>query len=147
MRPMQIQKSAAVFISHSWSYSEHYDKLAEWLFDLVWSGRGYDVKYHNTSIPATDPIHYAQNVQQLRAAIYDRIAISNVVVIPTGMYVNYSKWIQEEIGGANSFGVPILAVDPWGQERKSSVVSNAASEIVGWNSDSVANGVWRLTQY
>ncbi len=39
---------------------------------------------------------------------------------------------------------PILGVNPWGQERKSSVVATAAKETVGWNSKSVVDGIWRL---
>jgi len=26
-----------VFISHFWAYSNHYDRLAEWIFEEVWS--------------------------------------------------------------------------------------------------------------
>ena len=61
-----------------------------------------------------------------------------------GMYANYSEWIQKEIDGANAYNKPILAVNPWGQERKSSVVHSACSKMVGWNSKSVVNGIWNL---
>jgi hypothetical protein len=60
------------------------------------------------------------------------------------MYANYSKWIQKEIEGAKYYGKPILAVNPWGQERKSSTVQAAADRYVGWNSKSVAQGIWDL---
>ncbi len=66
------------------------------------------------------------------------------IVIPLGMYANYSKWIQKEITGASSYAKPILGVDPWAQQRSSSVVANAAKETVGWNSKSVVGGIWRL---
>lgn len=36
---------------------------------------------------------------------------------------------------------PIIAVEPWGSERTSVVVKNAANAIVGWNAKSVANAV------
>ena len=67
-----------------------------------------------------------------------------MIVIPLGMYASYSKWIKKEIDGAQSYTKPILGVNPWGQERKSSVVAAAAKETVGWNSKSVVGGIWRL---
>ena len=67
-----------------------------------------------------------------------------MIVIPTGMYANYSEWIQKEIDGADAYNKPILAVNPWGQERKSTVVYSACSKLVGWNSESVVDGIWKL---
>jgi len=60
------------------------------------------------------------------------------------MYASYSKWIGKEIDGAAVYGKPILAVDLRGAKRTSSVVGNAASSFVAWNSSSVASGIWEL---
>jgi len=98
----------------------------------------------NYSVPKNDPIHNATSDRQLREAIYAQISRSHVVVIPTGMYAQYSKWIQKEIEGAQLYQKPILAVNPWGQHRKSSVVANAAAKLAGWNSKSVVEGTWSL---
>jgi hypothetical protein len=141
---MTIQ--TAVFISHSWSYSDHYDTLAEWIFEESWNSGETPLEFVDRSIPRDDPIHYAENEEQLRAVIYERINQSSVIVIPTGMYANHSYWIQKEIDGALNYHRPILAVNPWGQERKSSVVAEAAQASVGWNKDSVINGIWKLRQ-
>lgn len=135
---------ACVFISHSWSYSDHYETLAEWIFGEQWDANGVPIQFVDSSVPKDNPIHYAPNEQALRAAIYRRIAVANVVVIPTGMYANYSRWIEKEIDGARQFRKPILAVNPWGQERKSSFVGNAASLNVGWNKKPVVQAVWDL---
>lgn len=134
----------SVFISHSWSYSGHYNKLAEWIFQDKWNLNGTPITFLDTSVPQDDPIHFARNDQELYAGILERIAASNVVVCPTGMYSHYSKWIRKELDGANSLGVPILAVNPWAQQKAASVVSGAASQTVGWTSKSVINGVWQL---
>ena len=61
-----------------------------------------------------------------------------------GMYANYSKWIQKEIDGASDYGKPILAVNPWAQERSSSIVGDVATKKVGWNKKSVISGIWEL---
>jgi len=133
-----------VFISHSWAYSEHYDRLAEWIFGEVWSVGTQRVHFFDTSVPRDNPIHYAPSDAALKNAIYARLQSSHVVVIPTGMYASYSKWIGKEIEGAKLYNRPIVAVDPWAQERTSSVVAEAAKETVGWNKQSIINAVWRL---
>jgi hypothetical protein len=135
----------SLFISHSWLYSDHYNSLCRWIFGEPWNYNGTPITFLNHSVPKEHPIHYAPTDWQLRDAIYDRIIQSDVVVIPTGMYANYSKWIGKEIEGAQIFGKPILAVNPWAQERNSSVVQMAANETVGWNKQSVINGIWRLS--
>lgn len=133
-----------IFISHSWSYSGHYDSLANWIFQENWNVSGVPLIFENFSVPKSDPIHFANSEAQLRGAIYTKITLSDVVVIPTGMYANYSTWIQKEIEGAVSFAKPILAVNPWGQEKKSAVVAQAAKKLVGWNKQSVIDGIWNL---
>jgi len=133
-----------VFISHSWAYSGHYDRIAEWIFEDAWWLNGQRIQFFNTSVPQDNPIHFAPNENALQQAIYERIVNSHVVVIPTGMYANHSKWIQKEIDGAKLYRRPIVAVDPWAQKRASSVVAGAADESVGWNKQSIINAVWRL---
>ncbi|GGM11841.1 hypothetical protein GCM10011534_37460 [Pseudooceanicola nanhaiensis] len=133
-----------VFISHSWTYSNHYDKLAEWIFEEYWSINGVRLNFFNTSVPKDNPIHFAPSDKALQTAIYERIAKSDVVVIPTGMYSNHSKWIRKEIDGSALYHKPILAVDPWAQKRASSTVMSASTRAVGWNKQSVIDGVWNL---
>ena len=41
-----------------------------------------------------------QPTHALEAAILRRIDVSDIVVVPTGMYSSYSKWIGKEIKGA-----------------------------------------------
>lgn len=136
-----------VFISHAWSYSGHYDTLADWIFNNNWSVGQASLNFRNFSVPKNDPILDANNDTQLRTALYNQISRSHVIVIPTGMYANYSKWIQKEIDGAGVYEKPILAINPWGAQRTSSVVSNAAQKSVGWNKNSVIGGIWELYKH
>ncbi|MBW9090812.1 TIR domain-containing protein [Rhizobium wenxiniae] len=133
-----------VFISHSWSYSGHYDTLAKWVFDQNWRFGQAVADFRNYSVPRTDPILNAPNDKTLKEAIYRQIARSHVVVIPTGMYAHYSKWIGKEIEGAAFYGKPVLAVNLRGAQRTSSVVGRSADEFVAWNSASVVTGIWNL---
>jgi hypothetical protein len=60
------------------------------------------------------------------------------------MYATYSNWIQKEIAGAKLHSKPILAVNPWGQQRKAGVVLDNADSGVGWNKEPLINEIWQL---
>lgn len=137
-------KQIHVFISHSWSYSGHYETLSDWIFGKNWNSGQASLDLRDFSVPRNSPIHNANNDAQLKAALFDHISRSHVIVIPTGMYANYSKWIQKEIEGSKGYRKPILAVNPWGAQRTSTDVSSAATKIVGWNAESVVGGIWEL---
>ena len=137
-------KQIHVFISHSWAYSDHYNRLSEWIFENNWTSGQASLDFRDFSVPKNDPIHNANNDLQLKNAIYDKISRSHVVIIPTGMYTHHSKWIKKEIEGANEFRKPILAVNPHGQERKAGVVLDNADEFVGWNKQPLINAIWKL---
>lgn len=123
-----------IFISHSWAYSAHYDKIEEFLIQER-------VSYYNHSVPKNDPIHTNGTDRELKAAIEAKIKGCSCVIILAGVYSTYSKWINIEIELAKKYNKPIIAVQPWGAERTSVPVKVAASTIVGWNAKSVANAV------
>ena len=133
-----------VFISHAWAHSDHYETLASWIFEEKWSVGQASLDFRDFSVPKSDPIHNAGTGQQLQDAIYSKISRSHVVVIPSGMYTNYSKWIKKEIDGAKLYGKPILAVNPFGQQRRAGIVLDNAAEGVGWNKKPIINGIWKL---
>lgn len=137
-----------IFVSHSWHYSERYNTLADWIFGGSWitegpNGHIESIHFIDHSIPRDDPIHSADG-QQLAYVINHRIHQSDVVVIPIGMWANCCYWIQKEIDGAVANNKPILAVNPWGQERKPFTVMSKATAAVGWNKKSVIDMIWDL---
>lgn len=123
-----------IFISHSWSYSEQYDKIEEFL-------KQENVKYYNHSVPKDDPVHTNGTDAQLEAAIEAKVKGCSCVIILAGVYATYSKWINKEIKIAQKYNKPIIAVEYWGAERTSFVVKNAADVIVKWQAKSVADAV------
>ncbi len=129
-----------LFISHSWQYSDAYDRLCNLLNE-----RGY-FWYNNYSVPKDDPVHTSGTDQELIQAIYNRIRLCHVVLIMGGVYSSYSKWINKEILVANeSFSIPkpIIGIKPWGQTNISKVVQDNAIEIVGWNTESIVSAIRR----
>lgn len=137
-----MAKTYNLFISHSWAYSNAY----EGLIDLL--EKDFSFSYKNYSVPKDDPIHNAGTDKELYEAIKEQIAHASVVIILAGVYSSYSKWINKEIQIAQTeFTTPkkIIAVQPWGAEKTSTVVKNAADKIVGWNSSSIINAIKELS--
>ena len=124
-----------LFISHSWAHTNAY----ECLVDLLDDASGFS--YKNYSVPRNDPIHNASNDSQLKAAIRQQMQPASCVLILAGVYASYSKWINIEIDLAQSMGKKIIAIEPWGAEKTSARVKNAADIIVGWNTSSIVRAI------
>ena len=134
-------KTYNLFISHSWDYSDQYDRLVGLL-----RGRGY-FAFRNYSVPTDDPIHGAGTDAQLRQAIRNQMTPCHVVIILAGVYATYSKWINVEIDLAQegfTYAKPIIAIRPWGSQRLSERVRLAADANVGWNTESVVGAIRAL---
>lgn len=133
-----MSKTYNIFISHSWTYGDQYNRLVQLLNE-----RGY-FSFRNFSVPKDDPIHNAPNQRALFEAIRRQISPASVVLIMAGVYSTYSKWINLEIKIAKEeFQIPkpIIAIKPLAQTNVSTVVSQSANEIVGWNTESVVAAI------
>jgi hypothetical protein len=131
-------KTYNLFISHSWTYSDAYVGLRKLL------DKHPTFTYRDYSVPKDDPIHNAANAAQLTAAIQRQMRSCHVVIILSGVYSTYSKWITKEIELAASGFTdpkPILGIKPWAAERESKVVQEAATLMVNWNTQSIVNGI------
>lgn len=135
-------KTYNLFISHSWSYSDAFDRLRNLL-----DNRPY-FSYRDYSVPKDEPIHTSGTDKELYEAIVSRMRPCHIVVIMAGVYSTYSKWINKEIRAANKGFLnpkPIIGVKPWGQTNVSSVVVENVDVLVGWNTESVVNAVRRYS--
>lgn len=136
---MPSLKSRSLFISHSWAYSDAYERLVA-LLDAA-----PNFLYKNYSVPKHDPVHNAPTVDELYKAIKNQMVFCDVVLIMAGKYATYSKWIDREIQIAkNDFSKPIVGIRPWASTQVSSVVSNAADRLVNWSTSSVVLAIREL---
>ncbi len=136
-----MSKTYHLFISHSWAYSDAYEKLVALL------DKDDSFSYANYSVPKDDPLHTSGTDKELYAAIKEQISHASVVLILAGVYSSYSKWINKEIEIAQtefSTNKPIIAIEPWGAEKTSKKVKDAADKIVGWKSKSVIEAIKEL---
>ena len=131
-------KTYRIFISHSWAYKEQYKSLIRMLTN---ADRFSFVDY---SVPPDDPIHDADDDEMLRREIRNQMSPCHVILILAGVYATYSRWINEEIDLAESgFSgrKAIVAIEPWGAQRTSARVKNAADRIVRWNTQSIVRAI------
>lgn len=136
-------KTYNIFISHSWAYTDAYEKLIGLL------DKDTSFSYKNYSVPKDDPIHNAKNDKELYDAIKQQISPSTVVLILAGVYSSYSRWIDKEIEiSKNGFATvkPIIAIEPWASERTSAKVKNNADKIVKWQSSSIISAIKELVE-
>lgn len=131
-----------LFISHSWAYSDAYEKLVTMLKEASF------FNFNNYSVPMDKSLviyNKAYYEAELRNKIKNKMKHCNVVLILAGVYASYSESINMEISIANELGKPIIAIEPWGSEKTSQVVKMSAKSIVKWNSSSIVNAVKELT--
>lgn len=124
-----------LFISHSWSYEDAYDRLTNMLHAKQY------FNYRDYSVPKNDPIHNAPYEYQLKDAIKRQMNPTSCVLIMAGVYSTYSKWINIEIELAKSMNKRIIAIEPLGSEKTSTIVKNAADAIVKWNTDFIVSAI------
>lgn len=124
-----------LFISHSWNYSDAYEKLVNLL------DKADNFRYKNYSVPKDDPVHNAKNDAALKAAIRDQMRPASCVLILAGVYSTYSKWINIELDLAVEMGKKIIAVEPWGSERTSARVKLYADKVVKWQTSSIVSAI------
>ncbi len=130
-----------LFISHAWQYNKDYYNLEKML------NAAENFSWDNYSVPEHNPKD-ANNERALKEALRNQITPTNCVLIISGMYVKYRKWIQYEIDLATEGfkkPKPIIGIRPRGSERIPKEVSEIANEMVGWSTSSIVNAIRRHT--
>lgn len=131
----------SLFISHAWGYTTEYDAFVKLIKpDLEFS-------WKNLSVPKTNPLQtlfeLRRSYRSLVKQLDEEINKADCFLVLAGMYAAHSGWIQSEIEAAKEFGVPIIAVRPFGAERLPEAATHAAVEDVAWNRKSVISAIRR----
>ena len=130
---MPYLKLYSVFISHAWPYDGDYHRLVDLLNVAPY------FSWRNMSVPEHDP--RGETGRRLRAGLANQIRPANIVLIISGMYVNYSRWIQEEMDIAYQMDKPIVGLIPRGALMTPTQVQNVAEEMVGWTTSSIVAAI------
>jgi hypothetical protein len=133
---MPTLRTYDLFISHAWTYNDDYHRLV----DLLDGAPNFD--WRNFSVPEHDPLHNG-STSQLRAALRRQVIRVHAVLMLAGVYASHSDWMQEELEMAEHHDKPIIGIYPWGSQRASSAVQDAAHEMVAWNTSSIVDAIRR----
>ena len=127
-----------LFISHSWRYSGAYDALDRMLKNAPY------FSYNNYSVPSDRPLTiYNKNYyeSELKNKIREKMKYCSAIIVPAGVYATHSESMKMEIEIAQDLNKPIIAVEPYGAERTSTFVINAATKVVKWNTNSIVSAI------
>lgn len=128
-----------VFISHSWDYSDEYERIVNLLDDANY------FEFRNYSVPEEDAID-GDSVEEIKEELREgQIKPASVVIVLAGLYSSYSDWIGREIRIAEDEEKPILGVEPWGSDSTSNYVKRHADRMVGWNTDSIVEAIREMS--
>ena len=132
-----------LFISHSWSYCDAYEKLISLLDEVPY------FTYKDFSVPKDDPLRIYNTPyyrSELKNKIKTQMRSCSVILVLAGVYASHSDSINMEIEVAKELDKPIIAIEPWGSENTSLIVKNAATRIVRWNTDSIVSAVREVSK-
>ena len=87
---MPYLKEYHILISHSWDYGNHYQTICDWLNKTNY------FRWSNYSVPLTNPLD-ENSKRELREKLKNRISSCSCIIVLSGMYVDYSEWIDFEI--------------------------------------------------
>ena len=127
-------KEYNLFISHAWKYNEDYYTVEKWLKSAK---ENEELIYKNYSVPQHDPLIDSNSIvgkKKLKEMLKTQIRPSSAVIIISGMYANYSEWIDFEIETAISMEKYIIGLKPWGQQHIPTKIQNNSNIMIGWNS-------------
>jgi len=127
-------KQYNVFVSHSWEYDEHYERIVDFLDEVP------SLEWQNHSVPSTDPLP-VDTESALRSELRNQMKTASVVVVSSGMYGAHSTWIPEELELADELGKPVIAIIPEGQSKVPAKIQEVADTQVGWRKASLVDAL------
>lgn len=132
---MPALKNRMIFISHAWTYNEHYWTLVKWFNEEA------NFSWSNCSVPSHDALP-DKTSKGLSAGMSRQISPAQIVLVLGGMYAAQSAWVEYEIKEAQRMNKTIIGIRPWDQQRVPQIVQDASvCDLIGWNRASVISAV------
>jgi len=130
-----------IYVSHSWSVADTYDKLVR----VLQSDPSFAFRLFG--LAKNDPVHATGVSYELRAAMRHPMSQCHVLVVQTGVYAQFGKWINEELELAcATFELRrrVLAIDTFGPDPKPTPVQERADRVIGWTKSGIITAVREL---
>lgn len=133
------QNPVRVFVAHPFEETEDYQRVFEYLES------SHNFYYRNVSVPDRK---FLANTEEARTELRRQIGLSEVVIIPAGLYKPHRDWIEFELNCAKGFDKPVVVLEFFGVKDKLPVQLEALSdERVEWNERSIADAIRRQARH
>jgi hypothetical protein len=140
-----------IYASHAWSHGDGYEKL----FRLIQAETVDTARSENrfaarlNGLPKHDPAHVSPADDELRSAMRYPMSRSQVLVVPTGAYGRFARWIDLEIELART-GYDarrrILAIDLFAPDAKPTPVQRFADRVIPWTRNGIIAALTELAE-
>lgn len=137
-----MKRLLSFYMSHTWSYGDLANHLAELLDAAV-----PRLPHQLIMLPPDDPVHREENLPRLGKVIAENMEGCAALFIAGGLYERYGRWIHREIEAAkgNIFAVkPVVTILPWADVPAGAVEKDASDAVVPWNTRALADALSRL---
>lgn len=139
MSSISQQNPVRIFVAHPFEEAEDYLRVFEYLES------SHNFYYRNVSVPDQK---YLANLEDARTELRRQIGLSEVVIIPAGLYKHHRDWIEFELNCAKGFDKPVVVLEFFGVKDKLPVQLEVLSdERVEWNERSIADAIRRQARH
>lgn len=133
------QNPVRIFVSHVFEPADDYERVFEYLES------SHNFYYRNCSNPA---VSLGGSGEAMKEELRKQIALSEVVIVPSGMYRQHREWIDFQLNCAGGLDKPVIVLESFGVKDKMPVQLEAlGDEIVEWNERSIADAIRRQARH
>lgn len=139
MNSISQQNPVRIFVAHPFEEAEDYLRVFEYLES------SHNFYYRNVSVPDRK---YLADPEGARTELRRQIGLSEVVIIPAGLYKPHRDWVEFELNCAKGFDRPVIVLELFGVKEKLPVQLEALSdERIEWNERSIADAIRRQARH
>ncbi|MET0986510.1 MAG: TIR domain-containing protein [Steroidobacteraceae bacterium] len=139
MNAISQQNPVRIFVAHPFEEAEDYLRVFEYLES------SHNFYYRNVSVPDRK---FQADPEGARTELRRQIGLSEVVIIPAGLYKAHRDWVEFELNCAKGFDKPVIVLELFGVKEKLPVQLEALSdERIEWNERSIADAIRRQARH
>ena len=130
----------SVFVSHGWLPENGTERL----YGLLENYRIRHVPefaFNLLSVSKDDPVQNIPSKKALVAAIEQKMKDSACLVILTGLFDDYKKWIDIELDAAKKLNKPIILVEAAAWMKASTKEKRSATATVKWDAKELGEAI------
>ncbi|HMB41381.1 MAG TPA: TIR domain-containing protein [Balneolaceae bacterium] len=123
-----------IFIAHGWENSQHIHKLTELLDRADTFDKDFAYVNHGNFDKS---VLQDETLNDLDLAIKEQMTETDVVLVMTDIYYDYTEWIDKEVDLARDLDLPIILIRSYNNRETPSHLEEKADEIVVFDPEEI----------